>query len=162
VEITTRRAASPFSWNEAPQVSVAFDKRELKEALQEIADATGVNVVLDARAADKGKTPVSATMRAVAVAPAVQLLANMADLTIMSLPLENVLYVTTRENAKSLRAELLQLGKLDLDDPTPANGEASSQKETERLLKERDEEIRRLKEKLKRKKQPEPEPKKDK
>jgi hypothetical protein len=107
VEITTGKAASPFTWEEAPQVSFAFDKRPLPDALREIADATGVNIVLDARAGDKGQTPITATVRAVGVDTAVQLLANMADLTTM--PVENVLYVTTRENAKTFRAELLKL-----------------------------------------------------
>jgi hypothetical protein len=124
VEITTRRYASPSQWGVGagesgtvfpPETSIAFEKRPLQEALQEIADATGVNVVLDARAGDKGKTPVTATMRGVGVDTAVQLLANMADLTI--LPVENVLYVTTRENAKVLRAEILKL--------EPAKGEAT-------------------------------------
>jgi hypothetical protein len=116
VEITTRRYVSPSQWGggqgeggmvPTPETSIVFEKRELRDALQEIADATGVNIVLDARVGDKGKTPVTATMRAVGVDTAVQLLANMADLTI--LPVENVLYVTTKENAKALRAEILKL-----------------------------------------------------
>jgi hypothetical protein len=117
VEITTRRYASPSRWGTgpeeggvtipAPETSIAFEKRELKDALQEIADATGVNIVLDARGGDKGKTSVSATMRGVGVDTAVQLLANMADLTVI--PVENVLYVTTKENAKALRADILKL-----------------------------------------------------
>jgi hypothetical protein len=114
VEITTRRAASPLTWQEAPEVTLGFDKRPLQEALQEIADATGVNVVLDARAAEKGKTPVTATMRGVGVDTAVQLLASMADLVIQ--PVENVLYVTTKENAKALRAEILKLEPAKTDD----------------------------------------------
>jgi hypothetical protein len=118
MEITTRRYASPSRWGTggegeggatipAPETSIAFEKRDLKDALQEIADATGVNIVLDARAGDKGKTVVSATMRGVGVDTAVQLLANMADLTVI--PVENVLYVTTKENAKALRADILKL-----------------------------------------------------
>jgi hypothetical protein len=121
VEITTRRYTSPSLWGAgtdgdtvpAPETSITFDKRELKDALQEIADATGVNIVLDARAGDKGKTPVTATMRGVGVDTAVQLLANMADLTIM--PVENVLYVTTKQNAKALRAEILKLDPTEGD-----------------------------------------------
>jgi hypothetical protein len=107
VAITTRKEASPFTWEEAPEVSFAFDKRPLQDALRELADATGVNIVVDARAGDKGQSPITATVRAVGVDTAVQLLANMADLTTM--PVENVLYVTTRENAKAFRAELLKL-----------------------------------------------------
>src|SRR5690348_7176476 len=33
VEVTTRRAASPLTWQEAPEVTVEFDKRPLQEAL---------------------------------------------------------------------------------------------------------------------------------
>jgi hypothetical protein len=127
VEITTRQAASPSTWKEAPEVSLAFDKRELRDALQEIADATGVNVVLDARADNKGKTLVSATMRGVGVDTAVQLLANMAELTTM--PVENVLYVTTRENAKALRAEVLKLDTAKDETTKPAKVEPGPKKD---------------------------------
>ena len=40
-----------------PQTSIAFDKRELREALQEIADAAGVNVMVDARARTRRRRP---------------------------------------------------------------------------------------------------------
>jgi hypothetical protein len=158
VEITTRKAASPSSWEQAPQVSFTFEKRELKEALHEIADATGVNIVLDARAVEKGKTLVNATVRDVGVDTAVQLLANMADLTIM--PVENVLYVTTRANAKALRAELLHLEPEKIEDRNLQGvAEDPSRDQTEKRLKEYEEEIRRLKEQLKQKQQSEPMPK---
>jgi hypothetical protein len=165
VEITTRRAASPSTWEQAPEVSASFDKRELQAALKEIADATGVNVVLDGRATDKGKTVITATLRDVGVDTAVQLLANMADLTTMTV--ENVLYVTTKENAKALRAELLKLepakaeSKSAKAEPKSAKAESAPLKaETERLLKEHEEQIRRLKAQFDRT-QPDPAAKKD-
>jgi hypothetical protein len=120
VEITTRRYVNPHAWrrNEAaapgeetptpvpaPETSVAFDKRELREALQEIADATGVNIALDGRAQDLGKTPVTITLRDVAVDTAVKLLADMAGL--QAVLVDEVFYVTTKENAQALRDEEL-------------------------------------------------------
>lgn len=160
VEITTRHAASPSLWTTAPEVSVEFDKRELQGALQEIADATGVNVVLDARAKDKGKTAITATLRDVGVDTAVQLLANMADLT--ALPVDNVLYVTTKENAKTLRDEVLKTEPAKAEAPKSAKVEpAPLQAETERLLKDREEQIRRLKNAIERQRPPDPAPKKD-
>jgi hypothetical protein len=170
VEITTRRYTSPGNWGTQggadeptvvpPEVSLEFEKRALQEALQEIADATGVNIVLDARVGDKGKTPVTATMRAVGVDTAVQLLANMADLTTM--PVENVLYVTTKEKARALRAEVLKLESDSGQGPPAEKTEpAPAPADSERVLKDRDEKLRRLKAKLKRKQPTEPAPKKD-
>jgi hypothetical protein len=127
IEITTRQAASPSTWQLAPDVSIAFEKRPLAEALQEMADATGVNIVLDARAGELGKMPVTATMRGVGVDTVVQLLANMADLR--TLPVDNVLYVTTRDNAKVLRAELQKLETVSGDMPK-ANKAQSTEKKT--------------------------------
>src|SRR5205823_4990576 len=145
---------SPFTWDQAPAVSFTFDKRELKEALQEIADATGVNIVVDSRAGEKGKTLVSATVRDVGVDTAVQLLANMADLTTM--PVENVVYVTTQENAKVLRAELLHLEPEKAEEPKARKTELGSlPSESEPHCKEREKQKRRPKDKHK---QPNPNP----
>jgi hypothetical protein len=127
IEITTRQAASPSTWQLAPHVSIAFEKRPLAEALQEMADGTGVNIVLDARAGELGKMPVTATMRGVGVDTVVQLLANMADLR--TLPVGNVLYVTTRDNAKVLRGELQKLETVSGDMPK-ANKAQSTEKKT--------------------------------
>jgi hypothetical protein len=110
VEITTRHEASPSNWRSSqepvrrpPEVSISFDKRELQDALREIADATGVNIVLDTRATDRGKTAVTATLRDVAVDTAIQILATMAELQVAVL--DDVLCVTTKEGAKSLQKE---------------------------------------------------------
>jgi hypothetical protein len=178
VEITTRRYASPSNWRarlepseadvaapppvNVPETTVNFDKRELQEALQEIADATGVNVVLDARAKDKGKTPITATLRGVAVDTAVKVIADMADLTVV--PLDTVLYVTTKENAKALHGEgekrAAKAEEPKGEGPGPMKPEAGPlQKESERLLKEREEQVRKLKEAFEKKPAPQPEPK---
>jgi hypothetical protein len=167
VEITTRRYASPSLWGAGsgegatpPEVSIEFNQRPLREALQEIADATGVNILLDTGAGDKGAEPVTATMHGVGVDTVIQLLASMADLT--SMPVENVLYVTTKQRAKALRADLLKLETENGEGQPPANAvSAPAPADSERLLKERDDEIRRLKAKLKRNQKAEPAPKKD-
>jgi hypothetical protein len=84
-------------------VSAAFDKRPLGEALRVLEDWGDCNIVLDARTADKGKAPVTATLNNVPVETAVRLLADMADLKAVTI--DNVYYVTTKENAKSLEEE---------------------------------------------------------
>jgi len=120
VEITTRRQASPLRWSwgqvervvnnneelpspKPPETTFAFEKRDLRDALQEIADATGVNIVLDGRAQDKGRTPITATMRNAGIPSALTVLADMADLAVV--PLEDAVYVTTKENAKAMRSQ---------------------------------------------------------
>jgi hypothetical protein len=82
-----------------PLVQVEFEKRPLREALQELAEATDWTVVLDERAADNSK-PVTATLVNVPLDTAVELLADMVGLTVIRR--NKSLYVTTTENAVAL------------------------------------------------------------
>jgi hypothetical protein len=84
-------------------VQAEFDKRPLDEALKELADATDSNVILDVRASDKVKA-VTASLINVPLDTAVDLLANMAGLQVVSR--DRVLYVTTKENAEAMHKEL--------------------------------------------------------
>jgi RNA polymerase sigma factor (sigma-70 family) len=79
-------------------VQVAVDEKALGEALRELADATGANIVLDVRLKEKAKTPVTASLQHVPLETAVRLLADMAEVKAVSL--DNVIYVTTKENAE--------------------------------------------------------------
>ena len=85
------------------RVEVSFDKRPLAEALEELADATGFNIVLDPRVGDKAKASLTASLKGVPLETAVRVLADMADLK--PVLLDNVFYVTTRANAAVLQAE---------------------------------------------------------
>ncbi len=94
VEITTAEGAAP----ERQVVRAAFANRPLEEALEELSEQTGINIVLDGRASEKGRTPVTAAFRSETnLLNAVRLLADMADLRMMVV--DNVLYVTLRGNA---------------------------------------------------------------
>jgi len=106
--------ATPAEWHSIDRrqivtVDVDFDRSPLDEALRHLADSSGINIVLDARAGDKGRKPVTANMNDVPVDTAVRLLAEMADLK--SLAIDNVLFVTTRESAKELQEEQAQRTK---------------------------------------------------
>jgi len=110
IEITTLQqlgilpdeSGSEPSW--LPLVNMTFDKRPLHDALKELANATGFNLLLDeAHAGDKAKTPVSATFDYVQLGTAVRLLADQADLK--AVLLENVLYVTTVAKADALQTD---------------------------------------------------------
>jgi hypothetical protein len=93
IEITTRSAATAAR----QAVHANFVNRPLEEALQELAEQTGLSVVLDSRAAEHGRTPVTAHFRTeTSLLTAVRLLADMADLRVVSA--DNVLYVTLRTN----------------------------------------------------------------
>ncbi len=107
IEITTLKRARPEFWtgterNLAPTVNVEFEKCPLHEALQELSDSSGISIVVDGRAGDKAKNSVTATLNNVPIDTAVLILADMADLRPVAL--DNVLYVTTKENAEFLRA----------------------------------------------------------
>jgi hypothetical protein len=84
-------------------VHLTVDAKPLADILRELADDTGANIVLDARAKEKGKVPISITLQDAPLDTAVRMLADMADLK--SVALDNILYVTTAENADRIRTE---------------------------------------------------------
>jgi hypothetical protein len=109
IEITTGAFQAAEIWGEyggphLPLVNANLDKTPLDEAVQKLADLTDFNVVLDNRAAEKARTPVSARFRNTPLDTALRLLSDMADLR--SVHLDNVMYVTTKENAAALEARL--------------------------------------------------------
>jgi hypothetical protein len=120
VEITTTAYLRTEIWGDEykgpylPLVNRALDKKPLADALKELSDVTGFNVVLDARVADKAKVPVSASFRNLPLDTAVRVLADMAELhTSLN---DNVVYVTTEARAGKLRPAS------DNDQPMPAVG----------------------------------------
>jgi hypothetical protein len=87
-----------------PIVQARFEARPLAEALQELADQTGVSILLDAkRAKEKANEPVTAKLVNMPLDTAVRALSDMAELR--ALAVDSGLYVTTRENAQQLQAE---------------------------------------------------------
>ena len=98
-------------------VHVEFDKRPLNEALKELAESEGVNIVIDPRVGDKAKLSVTATLNNALFDTAVRVLTEMADLKVVRLT--NVLYVTTPEKAAVLGAEQ---SKRRYRPETPAGG----------------------------------------
>jgi hypothetical protein len=85
-----------------PLVQAEFNKIPLADALRTLADATDHSIVLDQRAADKGKQ-VSATLINVPLDTAVELLANMTACSVVMR--DRVLYVTTKENSDAMQQE---------------------------------------------------------
>jgi hypothetical protein len=109
VEITTNTYLASEIWGKytgphLPLVNATLAKTPLEEAIKELAEQAEFNIVLDNRAADKAKTPVTITLRNTPLDTALRLLADMADLR--AVHLDNVLYLTTRENAAALEARL--------------------------------------------------------
>jgi hypothetical protein len=116
IEITTPAHALVEQWSQpngnrlaalglAQMVSANFEKFPLEEALRELADRSGINIVVDTRAEDKARTAVTATLSNVPVDTAVEVLADMAGLKLV--PIDNVIYVTARPNAQTLHKELM-------------------------------------------------------
>jgi hypothetical protein len=97
-----------------PLVYSSFARRPLDEALQELSDQTGVNVLLDtSRAGEKAKAAVSARLANVPVDTAVRLLANQAELHVVLV--DNALVVTTSDNAETLQTEQEKANRHGLD-----------------------------------------------
>jgi hypothetical protein len=84
-------------------VDATFEKKPLQEALDSLSRPLGISVVLDARVSKQAQTAVSGSFRNVPIDTAVRLLADMADLKMVTI--DNALYVTSKENARELRRE---------------------------------------------------------
>jgi hypothetical protein len=92
-----------------PLVCTVFENKPLDAVLKELVDATGVSVVLDSRrAGDQAKAEVTATLLNAPLDTAVRILANQAELE--AVRLDNVLYVTTADNAATLKPAARPVG----------------------------------------------------
>jgi hypothetical protein len=109
IEITTVKALRKEFYRNHPAgplpplVSGTFDKQPLESVLKELALTSNSNVVLDVRAAKEAATQVTADLTNVPLDTAVGMLADMAGLKLV--PRDNVLYVTSKENACALMKE---------------------------------------------------------
>lgn len=91
------------------RVGVDCDGTDFASAMRQLAADTGANIVLDPRLGERAKKPVTLKLEDVPLETAVRLLAEVADLR--AVRMNNVLYVTTGERARTLRE--------DADGPTP-------------------------------------------
>jgi hypothetical protein len=119
IEITTEAAVRaelgiPANRPLLPLVCDTLDDVPITAALRQLADKTGYNIVIDPRIADKLRASTNLIeFNNVPVDTAARLLANMAGLSVVRL--DNVLYVTTADNAKHLREQQAQA---NADKPT--------------------------------------------
>jgi len=108
IEITTMKAIRKEFFPDRPTgplpplVTANFDKVPLESAFKELSRLNH-SIVLDGRAAKEAQTPVTADLTNVPQDTAVRMLADMAGLKMV--PLDNVLYVTSKENALVLMEE---------------------------------------------------------
>jgi hypothetical protein len=85
-----------------PLVWEVFDNKQLTRAFSDLAEVTGMNVVVDPKVKEAARVgQVTARLANVPVDTAVRLLADMAELDVVLL--DNVFYVTSPEKAKRLR-----------------------------------------------------------
>jgi hypothetical protein len=100
LEITTVKAASPKQLLRQ-RVVANFQNLPLDEAIDELSEQTGLSVIVDARAGDKKRAPVTAALgNDVTLEAALRLLADMADLKLVVMA--DAVYVTTPANAPLL------------------------------------------------------------
>jgi hypothetical protein len=123
VEITTNQALRTQIWGGhpgpyLPLVYAAFQKRPLEQALDELAEQTEHNIVLDLRAGEKAKTAVTAHLSNTPLDTAVSLLAEMADL--QPVLQDNVIFVTTPEHAARLQARQKKENAIEFDGKSPS------------------------------------------
>lgn len=103
IEITTTKHAD-LNYLLHQKVTAVYQNVPLSAALDDIADVTGISVIVDRRVEDYMHTPVSGRFRGnVSAIDAVRLLAQSAELKVVMLP--TALYVTSAATAASLRDE---------------------------------------------------------
>jgi hypothetical protein len=130
IEITTVAAAGREIWGKdyqgpyLPLVHNTFEKQPLEKVLRDLADESEFTIVLDGRVEDKAKVAVSGRFLNTPLDTAVRLLADMADLK--PFLVDNVLYVTSKENAALLEEQELkkvkQAQEMGTDAPAPRVG----------------------------------------
>jgi len=106
--VTTTRQLDPRNWTGTerkwvPRTDAQFDQVPLQEAVRELVENSGINIVLDARVGEKHWATVSATATNLPVDTLLELLADMADLKVVVV--DSALYVTSRANALAMRKE---------------------------------------------------------
>jgi RNA polymerase sigma factor (sigma-70 family) len=87
-----------------PPVTLAADDQPLERVLADLRKQTGANIILDARCKDKREAVVSASATDVRLLSALRVVADMADLD--AVWMNNVFYVTTKENAERLERKV--------------------------------------------------------
>jgi hypothetical protein len=87
-----------------PLVHGKYEASPLDSTLQWMSEVTGISIILDSGIGRAAKNPVSGEFNNVPVDSAVRVLADMADLSMVAV--DNTLYVTSRDKAKTLREEL--------------------------------------------------------
>lgn len=121
IEITTNAAVRKEFYGSSkrgsllPLVVASFNKTPLDDALKELAQLTGKNVILDVRIGKEGKARITADFMNVPLDDSVFLLADMANLAAVRIN-PSTLYVTTPQNAQAIQKRQ-QEPKAGADDP---------------------------------------------
>jgi RNA polymerase sigma factor (sigma-70 family) len=98
-------------------VHIDCERQPLVEALRELAEDTGYDIVIDPRVAEKAKGPITLALNNVWLDNAVSLMTEMAELDWYWM--DRVVYVTSRESAKQ-RKEKLKASNDDRSRPIQA------------------------------------------
>jgi hypothetical protein len=86
-------------------ISVNFKDRTLAQVYEDLFDLTGVSIIIDPRVKHKLDVKINANFpRALSLKTVLRLLTNMADLSVLTV--DEVLYVTSRDNARTFEEEL--------------------------------------------------------
>ncbi|MFL5342855.1 MAG: hypothetical protein ACJ8F7_22200 [Gemmataceae bacterium] len=105
------------------RVHVVAKEQPFADAVREIADTTGANIVIDVRAKELAKKPITATLQQAPLRTALRVLADMVELKVVAM--DNILYITTPENAeKLLKEEAARPRPEPAPAPTPEKTEA--------------------------------------
>ena len=97
-------AKTMLEQTEGDPISFSIDEKSFADVLKELRRMTGANIVLDARQKDKAKLTITAEMHDVRLLAGLRILCDMCELQPVSL--NNIYYITSKENAERLQKEL--------------------------------------------------------
>jgi len=101
-------------------VHIDHDHQPLVEALRDLAEDTGYDIVIDPRVAAKARAPITLALNIVWLDNAVSLMTEMADLDWYWM--DRVVYVTSKDNAKQQRDKARARGEVQGEPAKAAEG----------------------------------------
>jgi hypothetical protein len=87
-----------------PIVGIAVDKKPLADVINQLRESSGANIVVDPRVKEKLTTPVTITANDTRLMTVLKFAGDMCD--VAPAAVDNIYYITTRENAERLNREM--------------------------------------------------------
>jgi RNA polymerase sigma factor (sigma-70 family) len=113
--VTATKDDGPLPSSFLDRVRLVAKERPFADAIRELADQSGANIVIDPRTKDQAKVLINAQLQDAPLLSAVRVLADMVELKVVTM--DNVIYVTTAENAGKWKKEHTRMTTVEAPKP---------------------------------------------